>query len=79
MNDRKMCTYVFESGYICGTTASVLADDNKWYCESHAKSIRRPTKRAPDACPYCAGKGEFVNVIGKALRWNHCAGTGQRR
>ena len=39
----------------------------------------RPTKRAPDACPYCAGKGEFVNVIGKALRCNHCAGTGQRR
>jgi hypothetical protein len=25
------------------------------------------------ACPYCAGKGEFVNVIGKALRCNHCA------
>ena len=36
------------------------------------------TQRAPDACPYCAGKGEFVNVIGKALRCNHCAGTGQR-
>jgi N6-adenosine-specific RNA methylase IME4 len=42
-------------------------------------SIRLPTKRAPDACPYCAGKGEFINQIGKALRCNHCAGTGQRR
>ena len=40
---------------------------------------RSLTKRVPDACPYCAGKGEFVNVIGKALRCNHCAGTGQRR
>ena len=50
MNDRKMCVYLFESGYICGTTASVLADDNKWYCEGHAKSITPPntacTRRA---------------------------------
>jgi hypothetical protein len=41
--------------------------------------LRHLTPRPPDACPYCAGKGEFVNVIGKALRCNHCAGTGQRR
>ena len=39
----------------------------------------RPTKRAPDACPYCNGKGEFVFFLGMALRCNHCAGTGQRR
>ena len=45
----------------------------------HRLPSRRPTPRVPDACPYCAGKGEFVNVIGKALRCNHCAGTGQRR
>jgi len=45
----------------------------------HRLPSRRPTQRAPDACPYCAGKGKFVNVIGKALRCNHCAGTGQRR
>jgi len=44
-----------------------------------AIAASRRTPRAPDACPYCAGKGEFVNVIGKALRCNHCAGTGQRR
>ncbi len=44
MNDRKMCMYVFESGYLCGTNASVLANDNKWYCEGHAKSTTPPNK-----------------------------------
>lgn len=50
MNDRKMCMYLFESGYICGTNASVLANDNKWYCEGHAKFTTPPntarTRRA---------------------------------
>jgi DnaJ-class molecular chaperone len=47
--------------------------------KEHLQRLGGLTKRVPDACPYCAGKGEFVNVIGKALRCNHCAGTGQRR
>ena len=56
MNDRKMCMYVFESGYICGTTASVLADDNKWYCEGHAKSVTPPNKA-------CSGRGFALNAV----------------
>lgn len=38
-----------------------------------------PTPRAPDACPYCAGKG--VNHFGGLILKDciHCSGTGQRR
>ncbi len=69
--------------WIIGAQLSGHGVEVQRYANTMAMSIRAAkrglTKRAPDACPYCAGKGEFVNVIGKALRCNHCAGTGQRR
>lgn len=71
----------------CSECNSPLIVNNTWsdvhglscYVEPCEECMSRRTQRAPDACPYCAGKGEFVNVIGKALRCNHCAGTGKRR
>lgn len=76
MNDRKMCMYVFESGYICGTSASVLADDNKWYCEGHAKSITPPNK----ACTRRRATSAIFGQVrrrgaGNASRWKAKKGS----
>ena len=57
MNDKKMCMYVFESGFLCGTTASVLGNDNKWYCKGHARTeIKENIKRS-------YGKHEKITLI----------------
>jgi hypothetical protein len=71
------------ASWITGAQLLGRSEEIQEYARNMAMSIRAAkrglTQRAPDACPYCAGKGEFINQIGKALRCNHCAGTGQRR
>lgn len=36
------------------------------------------TKRAPDVCPVCTGKGQFTNFQGLLIKCSSCNGTGQR-
>lgn len=53
-----------------------ITDEEK---EALLEGVRKLTMRAPDACPYCAGKG--VNHFGGLILKDciHCSGTGQRR
>lgn len=38
-----------------------------------------PTQRAADVCPFCQGRGYFLNVYRKVTECPTCNGSGQRR
>lgn len=60
------------------TLEKVIALINKLEKYDIVESVEtRPTQLAPDACPYCLGKGEEpLNKVMVSCRF--CAGTGKR-
>ena len=58
---------------------SESALDEGSVCHASCLAESRPTPRALDVCPACAGSGEWKTEGGCRVRCEPCKGTGQRQ